>query len=127
MSPTLTTARRLLCATGLHHWTADHQQADDELAGEYDCYCQNCHHDRFDVSGSPNTQPDRFTFHILRHIWRQHHRFKYRSVKPSPTPNEPLPTGITIIRPIKTPFRTRAISCPPTTNGESVATRHTPR
>ena len=55
----------LACRSGLHRWTADANQGPDELSATFDCYCLNCHMDRFDESGRCNTRIDR----IFEAVW----------------------------------------------------------
>lgn len=51
-------APSLRCRLGIHRWTAEPCQAEDELGAEWECYCLHCHNDRFDEDWLPTTKFD---------------------------------------------------------------------
>ena len=86
----------LLCRLGLHHWTADAHQGDDELDATWDCYCATCHRQRFDERGIATTRLGRTIDAVHQPIARLVYRIQRRLYRPPQYPTAtPTPVAVT--------------------------------
>ena len=82
----------LLCRAGVHRWNADPNQAQDELAETRDCYCRQCHVDRYDEQYLPTTRLNGWVDAIRTPFAKLRHRIATRlHTAPPPRRVDPQP------------------------------------
>ena len=88
----------LLCRVGLHRWTQDYHQGDDELARTSEHYCSQCHIDRFHANGNSTTRAERcidaIYYPIARLRYRIHKHFHHHPSPTYPNPSPPSPQHV---------------------------------
>ena len=100
-----------LCHAGVHRWNEDPDQAGDEIGDTRDCYCSQCHIDRFHEQYLPATRLDAWLDAARTCAARLRHRaitMLCPAPPPPPVMTPPKPRVEVLMPPVPRPDTTNA-------------------